>query len=379
MATNPRDGFAVVGAPNEPPSKSILLTADDTIVDPAGVSAILLSSDNTTASNRTFTIPVDSRVGRELLLVFTTGSSNTCQLLDSGTMRLVGNWEPVQYEVLKLVSDGTNWLEQYRGPDPTSAGIIVNADIGASAAIAFSKLAALTSGNIIVGSASTVPTSITMSGDATIIADGTLTIANSAITNAKVSASAAIDYSKLATLTSGNVLVGSAGNVATSVAMAGDITIVAAGTTTIGAAKVTEAMQKTQQLAGLHSARIAHGIYTTTEGFAAGAHTIGATIPINAFITGAWYWVKTTFTSATDAATLAISLEGANDIVSAIAISDGSNPWDTSALPVEGIPKIETTSTFLKTTAARALTVTTATETLTAGVLHVWVQYVVFE
>lgn len=66
------------------------------------------------------------------------------------------------------------------------AGVIVNADINAAAAIAFSKLAALTSGNILVGSAGNVPTSVTMSGDATIIASGALTIASNAITTAKI-------------------------------------------------------------------------------------------------------------------------------------------------------------------------------------------------
>lgn len=66
------------------------------------------------------------------------------------------------------------------------AGVIVNADINAAAAIAFSKLAALTSGNILVGSAGNVATSVAMSGDATIVASGALTIANNAITTAKI-------------------------------------------------------------------------------------------------------------------------------------------------------------------------------------------------
>lgn len=72
------------------------------------------------------------------------------------------------------------------GVTAISAGVIVNADINAAAAIAFSKLAALTSGNILVGSAGNVPTSVAMSGDATIIASGALTIAANAITTAKI-------------------------------------------------------------------------------------------------------------------------------------------------------------------------------------------------
>lgn len=122
------------------------------------------------------------------------------------------------------------------------AGVIVNADLSATAAVAFSKLAALASGNILVGSAGNVPTEVTMSGDATIVASGALTIAAGAIDNAKVAAGAAIAFSKLATLASGNLLVGSAGGVATSVASSGDVTIIASGATAIGAGKVLSSM-----------------------------------------------------------------------------------------------------------------------------------------
>lgn len=96
--------------------------------------------------------------------------------------------------------------------------------------------------HILVGNASGVAVDVAMSSDATIANTGAVTIANSAITNAKVSASAAIDFSKLATLTSTNILVGSAGNVATSVAMSGDITIGNTGVTAIGASKVLSSM-----------------------------------------------------------------------------------------------------------------------------------------
>lgn len=116
---------------------------------------------------------------------------------------------------------------------------ITNAKVSTSAAIAFTKLAALTSGNILVGSVGNVPTEVTMSGDATIVASGALTIANNAITNGKVSASAAIDFSKLAALTSGNIIVGSVGNVPTAVVMSGDATMVASGALTIANSAVT--------------------------------------------------------------------------------------------------------------------------------------------
>ena len=68
------------------------------------------------------------------------------------------------------------------------AGSIVNSQINAAAAIDFSKLATLTSGNLLVGSAGGVPTSVAMSGDATMVASGALTIAANAVTSAKTSA-----------------------------------------------------------------------------------------------------------------------------------------------------------------------------------------------
>jgi hypothetical protein len=65
------------------------------------------------------------------------------------------------------------------------ANSIVNADIASGAGIAFSKLASLSTGQIIAGNAGT-PTAVTLSGDATINGSGVLTIANNAITTAKI-------------------------------------------------------------------------------------------------------------------------------------------------------------------------------------------------
>lgn len=65
-------------------------------------------------------------------------------------------------------------------------GAVTNAKVNAAAAIDFSKLAALPDGEILVGSAADVPTPVAMSGDATIINTGALTIANNAVTSAKL-------------------------------------------------------------------------------------------------------------------------------------------------------------------------------------------------
>ena len=123
-----------------------------------------------------------------------------------------------------------------------AAGAIVNADVNAAAGIAYSKLAALPSAQILVGSAGNVATAVAMTGDIGITNGGVTSITAGSIINTDVSAAAAIDFSKLAALTSTNVLVGSAGNVATSVAMTGDVTIGNTGVTAIGANKVLSSM-----------------------------------------------------------------------------------------------------------------------------------------
>jgi hypothetical protein len=128
------------------------------------------------------------------------------------------------------------------GVTAISSGVILNADINASAAIDFSKLATLTAGNVVLGNVSNVPTSTALTGDVTVNSSGVTAIASGVIVNADVNASAAIDFSKLATLSSGNILVGSAGNVATSTAVTGDVTISSSGVTAIGSSKVTNAM-----------------------------------------------------------------------------------------------------------------------------------------
>ena len=128
------------------------------------------------------------------------------------------------------------------GVTAIAAGVIVNADINAAAAIAFSKLATLPSAEILVGSPGGVATAVAVTGDVTISNAGVTAIAADSIVNADVNSAAAIAFSKLATLASANILVGSAGGVATSVAMSGDVTISNAGVTTIGAGAIDLAM-----------------------------------------------------------------------------------------------------------------------------------------
>ena len=108
-------------------------------------------------------------------------------------------------------------------------GTITNADVNSSAAIAHSKLAALADGNILVGNGSNVATSVNPSGDVDVSNAGVFSIASDVIVNDDVKSDAAIAYSKLAALADGNILVGNGSNVATSVNPSGAVDISNAG------------------------------------------------------------------------------------------------------------------------------------------------------
>jgi hypothetical protein len=86
------------------------------------------------------------------------------------------------------------------------------------------------------------------SGDEFVIEQSGLTkrvaasVVRGGLVNADIDAAAAIAFSKLASLDSANILVGNGSNVATKVAVTGDVTISNAGVTAIGSAKVTPTM-----------------------------------------------------------------------------------------------------------------------------------------
>ena len=80
---------------------------------------------------------------------------------------------------------------------------IENADIKASAAIAHSKLANVASGNILVGNGSNVPTSVAVSGEATLSNAGVITIADNIIDEANLKCSNAPTNDQVLTADSG--------------------------------------------------------------------------------------------------------------------------------------------------------------------------------
>lgn len=86
---------------------------------------------------------------------------------------------------------------------------ILDGDILIDGSTPITKLEPLTSGRIIVGSGANVPTAVAVTGDVTISNAGVTAISSGVIVNADVNASAAIDRSKLANGTASHVLINS--------------------------------------------------------------------------------------------------------------------------------------------------------------------------
>lgn len=85
----------------------------------------------------------------------------------------------------------------FLGGDQILDTTIFDVDINAAAAIQFSKLASLSPGSILVGSAGSVPTAVVVTGDITLSSTGDLQIAIGSIVNADVNAAAAIAGTKI--------------------------------------------------------------------------------------------------------------------------------------------------------------------------------------
>ena len=127
-----------------------------------------------------------------------------------------------------------------------------------------------------------------------------------------------------------------------------------------------------------HAKRIVRATYDFAEhGGAISTIGLGETLPDNAIVTRSWYEVITTLTSAGDNATVSIDIptDDVAGILAAIAIDDGTNPWDAGLF--EGIQDGTVANFSTKTTAARELSITIAVEAVTAGKFVLFCEYVV--
>lgn len=117
-------------------------------------------------------------------------------------------------------------------------------------------------------------------------------------------------------------------------------------------------------------------ILDATGGLAIGDTAFGPTLPKGARITEARYRVLTTFTSATDAATIGLGFDtdDVDGIVASNDIADASNPWDAGWH--ETIQGGAVADYSVKLTAARRFEAVVAIEALTAGKLALHYTYV---
>lgn len=108
------------------------------------------------------------------------------------------------------------------------------------------------------------------------------------------------------------------------------------------------------------------------DGGAVGSIDIStASIPAGSIILGGFAEVDTAVTSG-GSGTLAISVEAANDIITAAAVSGA--PWSTTGR--KSVIPVFTGASTVKTTAARKIKAVIATADLTAGVVDVVLFYV---
>jgi hypothetical protein len=324
---------------------------------------------------------------------------------------------------------------------------IINADIKSDAAIDFSKLATLDSTYLLVGSAAGVATKRAITGDVTIGNTGVTAITAGSIVNADVNASAAIAYSKLNISNSVlNADINSAAAIATSKLAAathttdgtGKMEFLAVGTYDCGerpadvvCASATDITNADNLFTKAHTfvdgtlvnvstgttlptglsantgyyVRVieedvsfklydtrAHALDTgSTTGLVTisddgtgdqtfkadaglGQIPLGITMPDNAIITGGLIDVVTTFADEdNDSATIAIQANGANDLVTATAISAGGDIWDGG---IHDIIPDATGSTAVKMSAAKEVLMVVADDQLSAGKMKVYLRYV---
>lgn len=155
-------------------------------------------------------------------------------------------------------------------------------------------------------------------------------------------------------------------------------TLVTATAAELNAAASAAGITAAQAADGLQRLGVARFTFnpTATAGMrTVGAHVLGVTLPQYAVVIGGFFEVNTVFTSAAGTATVALHVQGANDIQTAAAVSGA--PYSTTGLKAI-TPKSNTPeSTGIKCTAAREITATVGVQDLTGGKLTGFLHYVV--
>lgn len=94
-------------------STTAALTADDQAVTPGSNTRIQLTSDNATATNRTFTLSATGAITGQIYVLIGP-ATNQCEIAATGIQKLSATWSPTTSDTLTLLFDGTNFLELAR-------------------------------------------------------------------------------------------------------------------------------------------------------------------------------------------------------------------------------------------------------------------------
>ncbi len=94
-------------------STATSLTADNQAVTPGTSNRIQLSSDNATATNRTFTLSATGAITGQIYILIGP-ATNACEIADTGIQKLSATWSPGATDTLTLLFDGTNFIELAR-------------------------------------------------------------------------------------------------------------------------------------------------------------------------------------------------------------------------------------------------------------------------
>ena len=192
-----------------------------------------------------------TRAGFTLATSGTVDTNSTVTILwvgtPTGAIDILGVTMPTNIQakdcVIEARYNGSAW-DVFFDIDTAASGFIVDADVSATAAIQRTKLASGTADHVLINDGAGVMSSearlATTRGGTNLntsastglakVAAGTWSVTT--LVNADVNAAAAIAYSKLATLNTGQILAGNAGT-PTAVTMSGDATISATGVVTI--------------------------------------------------------------------------------------------------------------------------------------------------
>lgn len=161
---------------------------------------------------------------------------------------LVGNVSNVATDVAVTGDIGID----NTGLTSISSGVIVNADVNASAAIAYSKLnlsASIVNADVAAAAAIAVNKLAALTASRAVVSDGSGFLSPATTTSTEIgyvngvtsAIQTQLNAKASTTLTSAHILVGNVSNVATDVAMSGDITIDNAGVTNISSGVIVNA------------------------------------------------------------------------------------------------------------------------------------------